>query len=264
MKTILDFKKMKQEGQKVSMLTCYDYTMARLFAQTEIDCVLVGDSLGMVVDGHPTTIPVSLEDMIYHTKSVKRGIGDLFTVSDLPFLSYHVSKSQAIDSAGQLLKAGAHAVKLEGGEYFAETVYSLTRCSIPVCAHLGMTPQSYNSLGGFKLQGKEGDDAERIMKDAKILQDAGAFAVVLELVPESLAKKIAETLELTVIGIGAGRYCDGQVLVINDVVGLDERFTPKMVKKYADLSSAVREAVSAYSSDVKEGKFPAKENVVKE
>jgi 3-methyl-2-oxobutanoate hydroxymethyltransferase len=264
MKTIQDFYSYKEKKQKISMITCYDYTMARLISQTDVDTILVGDSLGMVMNGYETTIPVTLEEMIYHVKSVRRGIGDRFVIGDLPFLSYHTSKADAVLAGGKILQAGANAVKLEGGEFFAEIVYTLTQSSIPVCGHLGMTPQSFHMFGGFKLQGKEESAAEKMISDAMILQEAGAFAVVLELVPESLAQKIAEKLTIPVIGIGAGRYCDGQVLVVNDVLGMDERFNLKMAKKYDNLSQSIRTAVQSYHDEVAQGIFPAKENVVKE
>ncbi len=259
--TIQDFHKKKAAGEKIAMITCYDYTSARLIARSSIDCVLVGDSLGMVVSGYGSTIPVTMEMMSYHTECVRRGIGGAFIIGDMPFLSYQVSPEQAVQNAGLLLKSGANAVKIEGGAHFAPTVGKLTACSIPVCGHLGMTPQSVHAFGGFRVQGRSQDASERLLCDAKALESAGAFALVLELVPEDLARRITEEIRIPTIGIGAGRFCDGQVLVLNDVLGLDDTFRPRMVKRYMDGASMIIDSLDSYARDVKDGSFPAPENV---
>ncbi len=256
--TMLD---MKKQGEKISMITCYDYTMAKLVSRSGIDVILVGDSGGMVQAGYDNTLPVTVDEMVYHTAAVRRGAPNMFIVADLPFLSYHVSKEKTIENAGRLIQEGkANSVKLEGGSYFTELVSHLTACSIPVCGHLGMTPQSIHNFGGFRVQGREEDKARRMVDDAKRIEDAGAFALVLELVPRSLAKRICEALRIPVIGIGAGPDCDGQVLVINDVLGLDDTFRPKMVKDYAGLAGKVITALDNYSQEVKQGDFPSGEN----
>ena len=263
-KTILDIKKMKTQGEKISMLTAYDYTMASILDESNIDILLVGDSLGNVVLGYDSTLPVTMEDMLHHTKAVSRAVKNAMIVADMPFLSYQISPKAALANAGRFLKeADAQAVKLEGGREFAETVHKMTYAGIPVMAHLGLTPQSVHQLGGYKVQGKKEDAAEIMMQDAKILEEAGAFSVVLECVPEKLAADITRSLSIPTIGIGAGVHCDGQVLVINDMLGMYERMTPKFVKKYANLNLEIRNAVKLYIQDVKTSAFPDPEHSFK-
>ena len=263
-KTILDIKKMKMQGEKITMLTAYDYTMASILDESNIDIILVGDSLGNVVLGYDSTIPVTMEDMLHHTKAVSRAVKNAMIVADMPFLSYQISPEAALANAGRFLKeADAQAVKLEGGREFAEVVRKITCAGIPVMAHLGLTPQSVHQLGGYKVQGKKEDAAEIMMQDAKILEEAGAFSVVLECVPEKLAAEITGSLSIPTIGIGAGVSCDGQVLVVNDMLGMYERMTPKFVKKYANLNLEIRNAVKAYIAEVKQGKFPDNEHSFK-
>jgi 3-methyl-2-oxobutanoate hydroxymethyltransferase len=263
-KTILDIKKMKSQGEKISMLTAYDFGMASILDECNIDIILVGDSLGNVVLGYDTTVPVTMEDMVRHTQAVDRGVHKALLVSDMPFLSYQISPAEALANAGRFLKeANAQAVKLEGGREFAEIVHKMTYAGIPVMAHLGLTPQSVNQLGGFKVQGKKEDAAEKIMQDAKILEEAGAFSVVLECVPEKLAAEITRSLSIPTIGIGAGVNCDGQVLVINDMLGMNDRFTPKFVKKYANLNLEIKKAVKTYIGEVKQCNFPDSEHSFK-
>jgi 3-methyl-2-oxobutanoate hydroxymethyltransferase len=256
-KTILDIKKMKTQGEKIAMLTAYDFGMASILDESDIDILLVGDSLGNVVLGYDTTLPVTMEDMIHHTRAVARGSLKALIVADLPFLSYQVSQESALANAGRLLKEGnAQAVKLEGGREHAEIVRKMTLSGIPVMAHLGLTPQSIHQLGGYKVQGKKEDAAEKMMKDATILEEAGAFSLVLECVPEKLAAEITRALSIPTIGIGAGVSCDGQVLVVNDMLGMNDRMTPKFVKKYAQLSHEIKNAARRYVSEVKTGAFP--------
>lgn len=256
-KTIADIKKMKAQDEKISVLTAYDYGMASILDECDIDIILVGDSLGNVVLGYDTTLPVTMEDMLHHTKAVSRGAHKALIVADMPFLSYQISPEAALNNAGRFLKeADAQAVKLEGGREFADTVNKITASGIPVMAHLGLTPQSIHQLGGFKVQGKNEDAARRIVEDAVMLEEAGAFAVVLECIPERLAADITGSLSIPTIGIGAGVHCDGQVLVINDMLGIYEKFTPKFVKKYASLNIEIKKAVKNYIGEVKHGNFP--------
>ncbi len=263
-KTILDIKKMKNQGEKISMLTAYDFGMASILDESEIDIILVGDSLGNVVLGYDTTLPVTMEDMLHHTRAVARGVQSAMIVADMPFLSYQVSPQQALANAGRFLKeADAQAVKLEGGDEQAETVFKLTSSGIPVMAHLGLTPQSIHQLGGYKVQGKKEDAAEQMLRDAKTLENAGAFSLVLECVPEKLAAEITAALSIPTIGIGAGVQCDGQVLVVNDMLGMYDRMTPKFVKKYANLNADIRSAVKKYIQEVKSGAFPDSEHSFK-
>ena len=263
-KTILDIKKMKMQGEKITMLTAYDYTMASILDESNIDILLVGDSLGNVVLGYDSTLPVTMEDMLHHTKAVSRAVRNAMIVADMPFLSYQISPEAALANAGRFLKeADAQAVKLEGGREFAEVVHKITYAGIPVMAHLGLTPQSVHQLGGYKVQGKKEDAAEIMIQDAKILEEAGAFSVVLECVPEKLAAEITGSLSIPTIGIGAGVSCDGQVLVVNDMLGMYERMTPKFVKKYANLNLEIRNAVKRYIEDVKTNSFPDSEHSFK-
>jgi len=264
LKNINDFKKFKKEGTPISVLTCYDYAFARIMEKTDLDAILVGDSLGNVVAGYTSTIPVTLEQMIYHTEIVRRGAPSKFLVSDMPFMSYHVSIEDSLRNAGNLMKkTGANAVKLEGGSDFRGVVEALVRASIPVMGHLGLTPQSVHKLGGYSVQGRDEEKRKMILEDAKILEEAGAFSLVLEMVPEDLAKEISESISIPTIGIGAGRYCDGQVLVINDMLGIEQEFYPKFLKKYADLSVTITNAVNDYSREVKEHLFPDEKNIFK-
>jgi len=263
-KTILDIKKMKTLGEKITMLTAYDYGMASILDESDIDILLVGDSLGNVVLGYESTLPVTMDDMVRHTQAVARGSQNAMIVADMPFLSYQVSPESALANAGRLLKEGnAQAVKLEGGREHADIVHKMTYAGIPVMAHLGLTPQSVNQLGGYKVQGKQEDAAEIIMQDAKCLEEAGAFSLVLECVPEKLAAEITAMLSIPSIGIGAGVHCDGQVLVVNDMLGMNDRMTPKFVKKYAQLNVDIKNAVKLYIKDVKTSAFPDDEHSFK-
>jgi len=263
-KTILDIKKMKTQGEKITVLTAYDYGMAAIMDECDIDIILVGDSLGMVVLGYDSTLPVTMEDMLHHTQAVARGSHKAMIVADMPFLSYQVSPETALANAGRFLKeADAQAVKLEGGREHAEIVHKMTYAGIPVMAHLGLTPQSVHQLGGYKVQGKKEDAADTILQDAKILEEAGAFSVVLECVPEKLAAEITAALSIPTIGIGAGVHCDGQVLVVNDMLGMYDRMTPKFVKKYVNLNVEIKNAVKHYIQDVKTSVFPDAEHSFK-
>jgi 3-methyl-2-oxobutanoate hydroxymethyltransferase len=262
--TILDLYKKKAEGKKITMLTAYDYPTAQIVDQAGIDVILVGDSLGMVVQGEANTLPVTMEEMLYHTKLVSRATQSAMVVGDLPFLSYQTGREDAIRNAGRFLKeAGAEAVKLEGGSPMAEVIRAIVSAGIPVMAHIGLTPQYVHTLGGFKVQGKEEAAREKLLADARAVQDAGAFSVVLEAIPASLAKEIKELLRIPTIGIGAGVHCDGQVLVLHDLLGLFDRFTPKFVKQYARLKDLALKAVKDYKQDVEGGKFPSDEHSFK-
>lgn len=255
--TVPDFLHARGRGQKLTVLTGYDYTSARLLDAAGVDAILVGDSLGMVVQGHTTSLPVTLDEMIYHTRCVVRGTQRAMVVADLPFMSYQVSIPQALESSGRLLKeAGAHAVKLEGGRRSAATIAAIVAADIPVMAHVGMTPQSVHRFGGFKVQRNEAD----IMADALAVQEAGAFAVVVECVPSELGQKITERLTIPTIGIGAGPHCDGQVLVLQDMLGMYSDLRPKFVKRYAEMGSQMKEAFESYCREVRQGSFPAAEH----
>lgn len=255
--TINDFKARKESKTPISMITCYDYPFARIIEQTDIDVILVGDSLGNVIAGYANTIPVTVDQMIYHTEIVRRGAPSKFLVIDMPFMSYHVSLEETLRNAGKMMKeTGANAVKLEGGEDFKDIVSTLVKASIPVMGHIGFTPQSVHKLGGYLVQGREEDRRKQLMKDAKILEEAGAFSIVLEMVPETLAQEISKNLSVPTIGIGGGRYCDGQVLVINDLLGVNESFAPKFLKKYANVFEISKKAIQEYDREVKERKFP--------
>jgi 3-methyl-2-oxobutanoate hydroxymethyltransferase len=256
--TILDIYKKKAEGKKITMLTAYDYPTAQIVDQAGIDMILVGDSLGNVVQGCANTLPVTMDEMIYHTKMVSRGTQSAMIVGDMPFLSYQTHKAEAIRNAGRFLKeAGAESVKLEGGSQMAETIRAIVDAGIPVMAHIGLTPQYVHMFGGFKVQGRDEAAREKILADAKAIQDAGAFSVVIEGVPASLGKEITSLLRIPTIGIGAGPDCDGQVLVIHDLLGLFDRFTPKFVKKYANLKEQALKAVKEYKQEVESGTFPS-------
>jgi 3-methyl-2-oxobutanoate hydroxymethyltransferase len=262
--TILDIYKKKAEGKKITMLTAYDYPTAQIVDEAGIDMILVGDSLGMVVQGVSSTLPVTMDEMIYHTRMVSRAAQSAMVVGDMPFLSYQTHKAEAVRNAGRFLKeANAEAVKLEGGSQMAETIRAIVNAGIPVMAHIGLTPQYVHMLGGFKVQGRDEAAREKILADARAVQDAGAFSVVLEAVPLSLATDIHKVLHIPTIGIGAGPDCDGQVLVIHDLLGLFDRFTPKFVKQYANLKEQAIKAVKEYKQDVESVKFPSKEHSFK-
>lgn len=258
--TVPDFLVARSRGTKLTVLTGYDYSFARLLDAAGVDAILVGDSLGMTVQGHATSLPVTLDEVIYHTKCVVRGTQRALVIADLPFLSYQVSIPQAIESAGRLLKeAGAHAVKLEGGRRSAATIAAIVAADIPVMGHVGMTPQSVHRFGGFKVQRSEGE----LLADAQAVADAGAFAVVVECVPSELAKKVTDAVTIPTIGIGAGPHCDGQVLVLQDMLGMYSDLRPKFVKRYAELGPQIQEAFEAYCREVKAGTFPAAEHEFK-
>ncbi|AEG58536.1 3-methyl-2-oxobutanoate hydroxymethyltransferase [Desulforamulus ruminis DSM 2154] len=260
--TTADFRRMKQEGQPIAMLTAYDYPTATLVDASGIDAILVGDSLGNVVLGYDSTVPVTMEDIIHHLRAVTRGAKRAMVIGDLPFLSYHISKEESVRNAGRLMQEGlAQAVKLEGGREVAETVRAITAAGIPVMGHLGLTPQSVHQLGGFKVQGKDGEAARKLLEDAKALEQAGAFAIVLECIPQQLAGVLTEALSIPTIGIGAGGRCDGQVLVINDLLGMFSDFTPKFVKQYANLKEQIIQACAAYKDEVKGRVFPEPQHV---
>ena len=258
---IPDFMEMKRQGRKIKMVTAYDYPTAVLVDQSPMDMILVGDSLGMVVLGYDSTVPVTMEDMVHHTKPVVRGARNTFVVTDLPFMSYQASTKEAVRNSGRLIKdGGADAVKLEGGEAMAETVRAIVRAGIPVMGHLGLTPQTATMLGGLKVQAKDVQAAKTLMSDAMALEEAGAFALVLEAIPSQLAELVTGRLSIPTIGIGAGAHCDGQVLVMHDMMSLFQRFTPKFVKKYADLGGEMARALAAYCQEVEAGEFPAAEH----
>ncbi len=269
-KTALDLQRMKADNpgrkgsegpEKIAMVTAYDYTMARLVDQAGVDMVLVGDSLGMVIQGLPDTLSVSLDDMAYHGRCVARGLQQAHLTVDLPFMSYQVSPEQALTSAGYLVQKGsAQSVKLEGGERSAPAIRRIVEAGIPVVAHVGLTPQSVHALGGWRVQGRGDAGAEQLRRDCLAVQDAGAFSVVFEMVPGELAAELTELLHIPSIGIGAGPHCDGQVLVCNDLLGLDTRFKPRFVKRFAELEQPMVDAVTRYVAEVKAGSFPAREH----
>lgn len=262
--TVVTFKEAKAKGEKLTMLTAYDYSTAKLVDGAGINAILVGDSLGNVVLGYPDTISVTMEDMIHHSVAVSRGIKETLLICDMPFMSYQTSVYDAVVNAGRLMKEGrAHAVKLEGGQEMEETIRAIVNASIPVCAHIGLTPQSINAFGGFKVQGKGEEAAQKLLDDARAVERAGAFAVVLECVPAALAKKVSEEISIPTIGIGAGADCDGQVLVYQDMLGMFTDFKPKFVKHYANVGEIMTEAFKAYDAEVKAGVFPAQEHTYK-
>ena len=259
-KTIENFKTMKAENQKISMLTAYDYTTAKIFDNAGIDTILVGDSLGNIVMGYENTIPVTMEDMIHHTACVSRACENAFVVADMPFMSYQTSVYDAVANAGRLMKEGrANAVKLEGGVSMKETIRAIVSASIPVCAHIGLTPQSVFALSGYKVQGKTDEKARKLIEDAKAVEEAGAYMVVLECVPNELAKYISEMLTIPTIGIGAGNGCDGQVLVYVDMMNMTDGRKPKFVKVFEDIGAKMTDAVKDYISEVQNCSFPDKE-----
>ena len=259
--TPVDVQAMKKEGKKISMLTSYDYPMALLEDRAGIDIILVGDSLGMTMLGYENTIPVTMDEMIHHTKAVTRGAKYALVIGDMPFMSYNTSEREAILNAGRFIKeGGADAVKLEGGASVKDVVRAIVRAGIPVMGHIGLTPQTISMLGGFKVQGKNAQAAQRIIDDALLLEDAGAFSVVLEAIPAPISKKVTERLKIPTIGIGAGIDCDGQVLVVHDMLGLFDRFTPKFVKRYVNLSELMLKAFASYKEEVSKGEFPTDEH----
>lgn len=260
-KTVFDIRQMKGAGDRIVMLTAYDSGTARLLDSEGIDIVLVGDSLGMVVLGYESTVPVTMDEMIHHTKAVKRGVSHALLVGDMPFLSYQTGVPEALGNAGRFMKvAGCDAVKLEGGIEMADTIRALVKAGIPVMGHIGLTPQTAGQLGGYKVQGKDLDSARKLLADAEAVAEAGAFALVLECIPDSLAELITAKIAIPTIGIGAGPFCDGQVLVTHDLLGLFEKFIPRFVKTYANLAPEIRKAIEAYKKEVKTGEFPAKEH----
>jgi 3-methyl-2-oxobutanoate hydroxymethyltransferase len=258
--TITEIKEMKQRKEKIPMLTAYDYVTAKMVDEAGVPLILVGDSLGMVMLGYESTIPVTMEEMIHHTKAVVRGARKALIIGDMPFMSYHISVSDALHNASRFIQeGGAQAVKLEGGEVVAEKVRRLVDCGIPVMGHIGLTPQSIHQLGGFKVQGKAVEEAKKLLNDARILEEAGAFAIVLECTPAPLSKLITQKLVIPTIGIGAGPDCDGQVQVISDLLGLYTEFVPKHAKQYARLAGEIKTAVSSYIDEVKSLNFPTME-----
>lgn len=262
--TVLTFTKAKEEGTKISMLTAYDYSTAKLIDESGVNSILVGDSLGNVMLGYEDTVSVTMDDMIHHTKAVSRGAKNALVVADMPFMSYQTSTYDAVVNAGRLIKEGrANAVKLEGGKEVCPQIKAIVDAGIPVCAHIGLTPQSINALGGNRVQGKTEAAAKKLLEDALCVQEAGAFAVVIEAVPEKLATLITNKLDIVTIGIGAGSGCDGQVLVYQDMLGMFSDFTPKFVKKYANIGDIMREAFKKYDEEVKNKQFPLEEHTYK-
>lgn len=251
----------KQEGKRITMLTAYDYSMASLIDQCGIDMILVGDSLGMVALGYDSTVPVTMDEMLHHAKAVAKAAKHALIVGDMPFMSYHVSKEEAVKNSGRFLKeAGCHAVKLEGGIEQAPTIEAIVKAGIPVVGHIGLTPQTATALGGYKVQGKDKESAQKLLNDSLAIAEAGAFALVIECVPSGIAKAITESINIPTIGIGAGPHCDGQVLVTNDMLGLFEKMTPKFVKKYVNLAPMIKNAIENYISEVENGQFPDSEH----
>jgi 3-methyl-2-oxobutanoate hydroxymethyltransferase len=257
---IQDIIAMKQNGDKISMLTAYDASFAALIDASGIEMVLVGDSLGMVLLGYDSTIPVTMEEMLHHCRAVNRGIKRAVMVGDMPFMSYQVSESEAITNAGRFLKeSGCDAVKLEGGTEMCDKVKAISLAGIPVMGHIGLTPQTASQLGGYKIQGRDADSARKLLQSARDLEASGAFSIVLECIPAELSEVITKAVSIPTIGIGAGKHCDGQVLVTHDMVGMFEKFIPSFVKQYANLASQIKEAVATYNEEVKNGSFPSEE-----
>ena len=259
--TVLTMQKQKEQGEKISMLTAYDYSTAKLMDQAGINSLLVGDSLGMVMLGYEDTLSVTMEDMIHHSRAVANGAQNALVVTDLPFMSYHISIPEAVANAGRLIKEGhSAAVKLEGGEAFSKTIQAITRASSPVMGHIGLTPQSIHAFGGFKVQGKTIEAAQKILQDALAVEKAGAFAIVLEAIPADLAALITKKLTIPTIGIGAGNQTDGQVLVYQDMLGMYGEMQPKFVKRYADLGAEMNSAIQHYKTEIQQEQFPAAEH----
>ncbi|KJD46416.1 3-methyl-2-oxobutanoate hydroxymethyltransferase [Paenibacillus terrae] len=262
---ILQLNKMKREGLPISMITAYDYPSARLAEEAGIDIILVGDSVGNVLSNYNSTLPVTIDDMVYHTRSVVRGAEHTFIVADMPFMTYHVSSEEALTNVRRLMQEGhAHAVKLEGGMEICDTVKRIVQSGVPLLGHIGLTPQSVHQIGGYFIQGKNSQAAERLLNDARALEQAGAFAIVLELVTEEVAKSITREVSIPVIGIGAGRYCDGQVLVYHDMLQYSAPYREKkFVKTYSDIGTLIRDSIGQYVKDVKDRSFPGEEHVFK-
>ncbi len=259
--TITTFKKAKENGTKISMLTAYDYSTAKLVDNAGIDGILVGDSLGMTMLGYDDTLPVTMDDMVHHTRAVSRACEHALVVGDMPFMSYHVSTEQAVENAGRLVKeGGAQAVKIEGGAEFCPEIRAITRASIPVMGHIGLTPQSINAFGGFKVQGKSHDAAQKIVDDARALEEAGAFAIVLECIPAALAEVVTAAVGIPTIGIGSGAGCDGQILVYQDMLGMYDGLAPKFARRFAEVGDVMTKAFQDYDAAVKDQSFPAKEH----
>jgi len=259
--TIAGLQAKKDAGQPITMMTAYDYPSARLVDEAGMDTILVGDSLGMVVLGYDSTVPVTMDEMIHHCKAARRGTQKAFLIGDMPFMSYQANLDTAVENAGRFIKeAGCDAVKLEGGSDMAPVVRAVVRAGIPVCAHIGLTPQTATMLSGFRVQGKDAESARAMVQSAKDLQEAGAFMIVMECIPDTLASRITQELRIPTIGIGAGVECDGQVLVYHDLVGLFERFTPKFVKQYVNISPLIREALQKYKAEVEQRTFPGPEH----
>ncbi len=262
--TIQDLIRKKSEGRKICMLTAYDFPFAQIVDEAGVDAVLVGDSLGVVVQGLDNTLPVTMDEMIYHTKMVSRAVKNALVIGDMPFMSYQASVEDAVRNAGRFLKeGGAAAVKMEGGVEVLDRIGAMTRADIPVMAHIGLTPQSIHRMGGYKVQGKTKSAARRLIEEARAVEQAGAFSVVLEGLPMGLSREITKTVSIPTIGIGAGPYCDGQVLVLHDLLGLFERFVPKFIKRYAHLRDEAVRAVRAYAAEVEDGTFPSEEQSFK-
>lgn len=256
--TIHTLRQMKERGEKIAMLTAYDATFARLLDESGADVLLVGDSLGMVVQGHDTTLPVTLEEIIYHTRAVVRGATRAHVVGDMPFGSYQAGLDQGVANAARLMKeGGCHSIKLEGGAQHAELIQRMVGAGIPVMGHIGLTPQSFHQLGGFKVQGRETGGREKLIADARALEEAGVYAIVLEAIPADIAREITESVSVPTIGIGGGAGCDGQVLVCYDMLGMDETFKPRFVRRFANLGQTIKEAVNSYVSEVRAGTFPS-------
>lgn len=259
--TVPKLRGMKRQGEKIAMVTAYDAAIANIIDEAGVDIVLVGDSLGNVVQGLPNTLPVTMDEMIYHTRIVSRGVKNAHLCGDMPFMSYQASKDEALRNAGRFIKeAGAESVKLETSECYLDTIYAISRAGIPVMGHIGLCPQSIHLLGGYKIQGRDFDGAERLLQLAKATEEAGAFSLVLESIPQDLANKITESINIPTIGIGAGPFCDGQVLVINDLVGLSPEPIPRFVKRYARIREIMTKAVRDFIVEVKEGEFPDTEH----
>lgn len=262
--TVMTFKAAKEVGKKLTMLTAYDYSMAKLIDESGVNGILIGDSLGMVIKGEEDTLSVTVDEIIYHTKAVKRGTKNALIVSDMPFLSYHTSIENAVLNAGRMLKeGGANAVKLEGGANVVDQIRAIVNAQIPVMGHLGLTPQSVNVFGGFKVQGKSEETIKQLVEDAIQLEKAGAFAIVLEGIPSKVAELITKSLSIPTIGIGAGAECDGQILVYQDMLGMFDNFVPKFVKQYASIGLDIKTAIKSYIEEVERGEFPQEEHTFK-
>ena len=262
--TVADFSKMKSHNQRIVMVTSYDYPTSNIADEVGVDSILVGDSYGMVVLGYDTTIPVTVEELLPVCQAVKRGASHSLLIGDMPFLSFQVSEEDAIRNAGRFIKEGRmEAVKIEGGKQMAHVAKAVSKAGIPVLGHIGITPQTATLHGGYRIQGKNADSGERLIEDAKSLEDAGVFGIVLEMITEEVAKEITKTVSVPTIGIGSGRYCDGQVLVLHDILGLYPRFVPKFAKRYVDLASTIKAAVADYASEVRGGAFPEERHVFK-